>query len=54
MFGYKEGDFPVTEEAGKSVVALPFFNNLTEEQADYVVRTLKDAIALNRKSEAGF
>ncbi|MBS3946929.1 MAG: DegT/DnrJ/EryC1/StrS family aminotransferase [Dethiobacter sp.] len=49
MFGYKEGDFPVTEEAGKSVVALPFYSNLTEEQADYVVRILREAIALNRR-----
>ncbi|MEW5921576.1 MAG: DegT/DnrJ/EryC1/StrS family aminotransferase [Bacillota bacterium] len=48
MFGYKEGDFPVTEQAGRSVVALPFFNNLTEEQVDYVVRTLKEAIAIYR------
>ena len=48
VFGYKEGDYPVTDKVGRSVVALPFFNNLQEEQVDYVVRILKEAIALYR------
>lgn len=41
LFGYKEGDFPVTEHVSDRTIALPFFNNLTEEQIDYVVKTLK-------------
>jgi len=28
MFGYKEGDFPVTEDVTGRTIALPFFNNL--------------------------
>lgn len=40
-FGFKEEDFPVTEHVSKRTIALPFFNNLTEEQIDYVVDNLK-------------
>ncbi len=45
MFGYKEGDFPVTEDVAGRTIALPFFNNLKEEQVDYVVIKLKEGIA---------
>jgi perosamine synthetase len=45
MFGYKEGDFPVTEDVTGRTIALPFFNNLKEEQIDYVVEKLKEGIA---------
>lgn len=48
MFGYKEGDFPVTEDVSDRTIALPFFNNLKEEQIDYVVSKLKEGI--KRKS----
>ncbi len=44
-FGYKEGDFPVTESVSSRTIALPFYNNLTEEQIAYVVETLKKIIA---------
>ncbi len=44
MFGYKEGDFPITEDVTGRTIALPFFNNLKEEQIDYVVNKLKEAI----------
>ena len=47
MFGYKEGDFPVTEDVTGRTIALPFFNNLKEEQIDYVVEKLKEGIARN-------
>jgi len=44
MFGYNEGDFPVTEDVTGRTIALPFFNNLKEEQIDYVVEKLKNSI----------
>jgi perosamine synthetase len=44
LFGYKEGDFPVTEDVAGRTIALPFFNNLKEEQIDYVVEKLKEGI----------
>ena len=47
MFGYKEGDFPVTEDVTGRTIALPFFNNLKEEQIDYVVEKLKEGIKIS-------
>lgn len=47
MFGYKEGDFPVTEDVAGRTIALPFFNNLKEEQIDYVVEKVKEGIKRN-------
>ena len=47
MFTYKEGDFPITEDVTGRTIALPFFNNLKEEQIDYVVEKLKEGIVKN-------
>ena len=44
MFGYKKGDFPVTEKVSERTIALPFYNNLKEEQIDYVCKNLKEII----------
>jgi len=44
MFGYKEGDFPVAEIVANGTLAIPFFNNITEEQIDIVVDETKRAI----------
>ena len=44
-FGFKEGDLPITERVGRSVLALPFFTRLQGEQIAYVVESLKEAIA---------
>ena len=41
MFGYKEGDFPVTEAVADRTIALPFYNELSEGQLDEVCKTLK-------------
>ncbi|NLO88840.1 MAG: DegT/DnrJ/EryC1/StrS family aminotransferase [Clostridia bacterium] len=43
-FGYKEGDFPVTEGISKRTIALPFYNNLSEAEIDYVVKKLCEGI----------
>lgn len=40
MFGYKKGDFPVTEEVSRSTIALPFYNNLSKTQIDYICERL--------------
>jgi len=47
MFGYKRGDFPITEDVSGRTIALPFFNNLKEEQIEYVVEKLKEGIKRN-------
>lgn len=39
--GYKEGDFPVAEKAAKEVMSLPMFPEMTEEQQDIVIKTIK-------------
>ncbi len=40
MFGYKEGDFPITESVARSTLALPFSSVMTEEQVEYVGENL--------------
>jgi perosamine synthetase len=44
LFGYKPGDFPVTEEIAGSTLALPFHSNLTVEEIDCVCETLREII----------
>lgn len=41
LFGYKEGNFPITENVSKRTLALPFFNDLTEKDINFVVEALK-------------
>jgi len=45
MFGYKVGDFPITEDISRRIIALPFYNNLKKSEIDYVVKNLKEIIA---------
>jgi perosamine synthetase len=40
-FGFKPGDFPVAEHAAERVIALPFFNRITNEQIEEVCATLE-------------
>lgn len=44
MFGFKEGDFPVTEKAGRTSIAIPFHNNLTREEVEYVAQVLAEGL----------
>ncbi|MDD4170484.1 MAG: DegT/DnrJ/EryC1/StrS family aminotransferase [Desulfotomaculaceae bacterium] len=44
-FGYSEGAYPNTEAAASSTLAIPFFNKLTEQQIDYVVKVLAEAVS---------
>lgn len=39
-FGYAEGDFPVSEEAARTVLALPIFPEITDEQQLRVVDSI--------------
>jgi dTDP-4-amino-4,6-dideoxygalactose transaminase len=38
---YKDGDFPVSEEACSRIIALPIFPESTTEQREYVVATIE-------------
>ena len=41
QFGYKKGDFPITESICERTIALPFYNNLTKDEVAIVCKTLK-------------
>jgi len=40
-FGYKKGDFPVTEKISEHTIALPFYNRLADDDIEIVVKELK-------------
>lgn len=44
LFGFKEGDFPITERVGNSTIALPFYTIMEEWEVDQVCETLKDIL----------
>jgi perosamine synthetase len=44
MFGFRRGDFPVTEHVADRTIALPFFNNLSLDRIEIVVSSLSRAI----------
>ncbi len=53
-FGYREGDFPVTEAVGRSVLALPFSSVMTEEQVEYVCEQLVTVVGeKGKKGKSG-
>lgn len=43
-FGYREGDFPVTESVAARTIALPFYNNLQQVQVEHVVDALRELL----------
>jgi len=44
QFGYKKGDFPITESVCERTIALPFYNNLTKDEVAIVRRKLVQAL----------
>lgn len=44
QFGYREGDFPVTEDLGRRGLALPFSGTMTEAQVDQVCQVLRQCL----------
>jgi len=46
--GWKEGDFPVAESISKRILPLPMYPELTDEQVDYVIETIKDFFKISR------
>jgi dTDP-4-amino-4,6-dideoxygalactose transaminase len=42
--GYKQGDFPVSENAAATSIALPVFPELNSEQITFVVSKFKEFI----------
>ncbi|MEN8250364.1 MAG: DegT/DnrJ/EryC1/StrS family aminotransferase [Bacteroidota bacterium] len=42
FLGYKEGDFPVSEQLAETVLSLPMHTELDEEQLGYIVKNIKE------------
>ncbi|MGL5053356.1 MAG: DegT/DnrJ/EryC1/StrS family aminotransferase [Cetobacterium sp.] len=38
--GYKKGDFPITERYAETVLSLPLYNGMTEEEQNYVIEVI--------------
>lgn len=48
IFGYKKGDFPITEKYYERAITLPLYSKLTDEEVDYVIASVKEIIKLAR------
>ena len=48
--GYKKGDFPNSEKAAKELFSLPVYPELTREQMDYVVESVKEGLLAKSKN----
>ena len=46
--GYKEGDFPVAEQAAKEILSLPIYPELTERSVSFVVDAIKEFEGVNK------
>lgn len=46
-FGYKKGNFPITEKVSSHAIALPFYNNLPEKEIRYICENIKNLVASN-------
>lgn len=44
QFGFKNGDFPITERISERTIALPFYNNLSQQEVETVCAALKLAL----------
>jgi len=44
-FGYREGDFPITEAIARTTLALPFHGQMTDDEVDFVVSALERALS---------
>ncbi|MCM8795565.1 MAG: DegT/DnrJ/EryC1/StrS family aminotransferase, partial [Candidatus Omnitrophica bacterium] len=40
--GYKKGDFPEAEKAAQQTLAIPIYPDLTRQQMDYIVESIKE------------
>jgi dTDP-4-amino-4,6-dideoxygalactose transaminase len=43
-FGFRQGDFPVAEEIGRSTISLPLYPSLTVNDVRYIVQVLKNTL----------
>ena len=43
-YGYKKGDFPVTEKLAQTSISLPVHEFITKKQLDFIVKIIKQAV----------
>ena len=43
-YGFKKGDFPITESVSERTIALPFHNNLSRKEIEIVCAALKESL----------
>lgn len=48
-FGYRPGDFPITEDLGRRGLALPFSGVMSEAQVEDVCQTLEETLLANKR-----
>jgi perosamine synthetase len=41
QFGFKHGDYPVTDQAGEECLAIPFYTTMTTEDIDYIIACIE-------------
>jgi dTDP-4-amino-4,6-dideoxygalactose transaminase len=44
-FGWREGDFPVTEDLGRRGLAVPFSGVMNEEQVEAVCQAIREVLS---------
>ena len=47
--GYRAGDLPVSERVHNCLVRLPFYNQMSEEEHQYVIDVVKSFFTKKRK-----
>ena len=45
LLGYKKGIFPITERLGEICLALPFSSTMSEDEVDFICKTLKNILS---------
>jgi len=45
QFGYTEGSFPVAEKAGRTCIALPFYNDMSADEIEYIAEKIREGLS---------
>ena len=40
--GYKKGDFPITEDLANTLLSLPIYDGMKDEEVDYVIKIINE------------
>lgn len=51
MFGYQKGILPISESVSDRTIVLPFYNNLKEEEVEFICMSLKQEILKQQKKK---